>query len=95
MQAFTFFRAHGTAAVTHLTFGSNANVSVDRCLRAQVDGLLNADISQGVFSKDRTSVKVGSHEAAEARQSLVCKTKTKELRIQLDKTILTNLIYND
>lgn len=72
---------HGAAAVTHLTFGSNAYVSVDRCLRPQVDGLLDADISQGVFSKDRTSIKVGSHEATEARQSLVCKTKRKELRI--------------
>lgn len=61
----------GAAAVTHLTFGSNAYVSVDRCLRPQVDGLLDADISQGVFSKDRTSIKVGSHEAAEARQRLV------------------------
>lgn len=68
-------RVRGAAAVTHLTFGSNAYVSVDRCLGPQVDGLLDADISQGVFSKDRTSIKVGSHEAAEARECLVCETK--------------------
>lgn len=66
-------------AVTHLTFGSNAYVSVDRCIRPQVDGLLDADISQGVFSKDRTSIKVGSHEAAEARQSLSLKYKQKRV----------------
>lgn len=54
-----------------LTFGSNAYVSVDRRVRTQVDGLLNADISQGVFSKDRTSIKVGSHEATEPRESLL------------------------
>lgn len=68
-------RVRGAAAVTHLTFGSNAYVSVDGCLGPQVDGLLDADISQGIFSKDRTSIKVGSHEAAEARECLVCKTK--------------------
>lgn len=62
---------HGAAAVTHLTFGSNAYVSGDGCLGAQMDGLLNADIRQGIFSKDRTSVKVGSHEATETRQSLL------------------------
>lgn len=61
----------GAAAVTHLTFGSDAYVSGDRCLGPQVDGLLDADISQGILSKDRTSVKVGSHEAAEARQGLI------------------------
>lgn len=63
-------RVRGAAAVTHLTLGSDAYVSVDRCLGPQVDGLLDADISEGVFSKDRTGIKVGSHEAAEARQSL-------------------------
>lgn len=68
---FRCIRVRSVTAVTHLTFGSNAYVSVDRCLRPQVDGLLDADISQGIFSKDRTSIKVGSHEAAEARQSLV------------------------
>lgn len=62
-------------ALTHLTFGSNAYVSVDRRLRAQVDGFLNADVSQGVFSKDRTCIKVGSHEATEARQCLFDKTE--------------------
>lgn len=72
---FRCIRVRGVTAVTHLTFGSDAYVSVDRCLRPQVDGLLNADISQGIFSKDRTSIKVGSHEAAEAGQSLVCKNK--------------------
>lgn len=56
--------------MTHLTLGSDAYVSVDRCLGPQVDGLLDADISEGVFSKDRSGIKVGSHEAAEARQSL-------------------------
>ena len=70
--------SRGAAAVTHLTFGSDAYVSVDRCVRPQVDGLLDADISQGVFSKDRTSVQVGSHEAAEARQSLVRKKNKKK-----------------
>lgn len=64
-------RVHGAVAVTHLTFGSDAYVSGDGRLGAQVDGLLDADISQGIFSKDRTSVKVGSHEATEARQSLM------------------------
>lgn len=38
-------RLCGVAALTHLTFGSNAYVSIDRRLGAQVDGLLNADIS--------------------------------------------------
>lgn len=38
-------RIRGAAAVTHLTFGSNAYVSVDRCVGPQVDGLLDADIS--------------------------------------------------
>lgn len=46
-------------------------MSVDRRVGPQVDWLLDADISESVLSKDRTSVKVGSHEAAEARQSLV------------------------
>lgn len=89
--------SHGAAAVTHLTFGSNAYVSVDRCVRPQVDGLLDADISQGVFSKDRTSVEVGSHEAAEARQCLVCKTRRrKELRIlHNNNTGLTHLVTHD
>lgn len=87
--------SHGAAAVTHLTFGSNAYVSVDRCLRPQVDGLLDADISEGVFSKDRTSIKVGSHEAAEARQSLVCKTKKKgvENRVQQHSVDGLDLIW--
>lgn len=67
--------------MTHLTFGPNADVSVDRCVRPQVDGLLDADISQGVFSKDRTSIKVGSHEAAEARECLFYKTEGRELRM--------------
>lgn len=56
--------------MTHLTLGSDAYVSVDRCIGPQVDGLLDADISEGVFSKDRTGIKVGSHEAAEPGQSL-------------------------
>lgn len=64
------------SAVTHLTFGSDAYVSCDGRLGAQVDGLLDADVGQGVFSKDRTSVKVGSHEAAEARQSLMVEERT-------------------
>lgn len=59
------------AVETHLAFGSDAYVSVDRRVGPQVDWLLDADISESVLSKDRTSVKVGSHEAAEARQSLV------------------------
>lgn len=67
---------HGAAAVTHLTFGSDAYVSGDGSLGAQMDGLLNADISQGIFSKDRTSVKVGSHEATETRQSLMTRKTT-------------------
>lgn len=62
--------------MTHLTFGSNAYVSCDGRLGAQVDGLLDADVSQGVFSKDRTSVKVGSHKATEARQSLMMEERT-------------------
>lgn len=62
--------------MTHLTFGSDAYVSGDGRLGAQVDGLLDADISQGIFSKDRTSVKVGSHKAAEARQSLITEERT-------------------
>lgn len=66
----------GAAAVTHLTFGSDAYVSCDGRLGAQVDGLLDADISQGVFSEDRASVKVGSHKAAEARQSLMREERT-------------------
>lgn len=78
-QGFFSYTVDGTAAVTHLTFGSNAYVSADRCLWAQVDGLLNADISQGIFAKDRTSIKVGRHEAAEARQSLVCQRKARNL----------------
>lgn len=61
---------------THLTFGSDAYVTCDRRLGAQVDGLLDADVSQRVFSKDRTSVKVGSHKAAEARQSLMMEGRT-------------------
>lgn len=56
-------------------------MSVDRCLGPQVDRLLDADISEGIFAKDRTSIKVGSHEAAEARQSLVCETKREKLRL--------------
>lgn len=67
---------HGAAAVTHLTFGSDAYVSSDGCLGAQMDGLLDTDISQGIFSKDRTSVKVGSHEATETRQSLMIEETT-------------------
>lgn len=59
------------AVETHLAFGSNAYVSVDRRVGPQVDWLLDADISESILSKDRTSVKVGSHEAAEAGQSLV------------------------
>lgn len=70
------------AAATHLTFSSNAYVSVDRCLGPQVDGLLNADISQGIFSKDRTGIKVGSHETAEARQCLVVSQKRKMKRVK-------------
>jgi len=66
-----FIRGNCAAAVTHLTFGSDAYVSVDGGVRPQVDWLLDADIGQGVFSEDRTSIKVGSHEAAEARESLV------------------------
>lgn len=66
----------GAAAVTHLTFGSDAYVSGDGCLGAQMDGLLDADISQGIFSKDRTSIKVGSHEATETRQSLMIEETT-------------------
>lgn len=60
-----------SAAGTHLTFCSNAYVTIDRCVRPQVEGLLNADVGQGVFSKDRTSIKVGSHEATETRQCLL------------------------
>lgn len=71
-----FLRVHGVAAVTHLTFGSDAYVSVDRCIGPQVERLLDADISQRVFSKDRTSVKVGGHEATEARQCLVYERRT-------------------
>lgn len=56
---------------THLAFGSDAYVSVDRGVGPQVDWLLDADVSERVLSKDGTSVKVGSHEAAETRQSLV------------------------
>lgn len=67
---------HGAAAVTHLTFGSDAYVSSDGCLGAQMYGLLDTDISQGIFSKDRTSVKVGSHEATETRQSLMIEETT-------------------
>lgn len=67
---------HGAAAVTHLTLGSDAYVSCDGRLGAQVDGLLDADVSQGVFSEDRTGVKVGSHKAAEARQSLTVGERT-------------------
>lgn len=62
---------HGAAAVTHLTFGSDAYVSSDGCFGAQMDGLLDADISQGIFSKDRTGVKVGCHEATKTRESLM------------------------
>lgn len=67
---------HGAAALTHLTFGSDAYVTCDGRLGAQVDGLLDADVSQGVLSKDRPSVKVGSHKAAEARQSLMMEGRT-------------------
>lgn len=66
----------GAAAGTHLTFGSDAYVTCDGRLGAQVDGLLDADVSQGVFSKDGTGVKVGSHKAAEARQSLMMEERT-------------------
>lgn len=68
--------------MTHLTFGSNAYVAADRSLGPQVDGLLDADISQGVFSKDRTSIKVGSHEATEARERLDVKDKQEETLLQ-------------
>lgn len=68
--------SQGAAAGTHLTFGSDAYVTCDGRLGAQVDGLLDADVSQGVFSKDRTGVKVGSHKAAEARQSLMMEERT-------------------
>lgn len=71
--------------VTHLTLGSNAYVSVDRCIRAQVDGLLNADICQGIFSKDGASIKVGGHESTEARKGLVYRTKVREI-IKMDLT---------
>lgn len=54
-----------------LAFGSDAYVSIDGRIRPQVDWLLDADIGESVLSEDRTSVKVGSHEAAEARQSLL------------------------
>lgn len=70
------YRVAFPAAVTHLTLGSDAYVSCDGRLGAQVDGLLDADVSQGVFSKDRTGVKVGGHEAAEAGQSLTMGERT-------------------
>lgn len=59
------------AGETHLAFGSDAYVSIDRRVGPQVDWLLDADISEGILSEDGTSVKVGSHEAAETGQSLV------------------------
>lgn len=67
--------------MTHLTFGSDAYVSGDGRLGAQVDGLLDADISQGIFSKDRTSVKVGGHEAAETRQSLTIEERSVDISL--------------
>lgn len=49
-------------------------MSVDRGIRTQVDGLLNADVGQGVFTEDGAGIQVGSHEATEARKCLVVRT---------------------
>lgn len=67
-----------TAAVTHLTFGPNAYVSGDRCVRPQVNGLLDADISQGIFPKDGASIQVGGHEATKTRECLIYFRKQKK-----------------
>lgn len=67
-----------TAAVTHLTFGPNAYVSGDRCLGPQVNGLLDADVSQGIFPKDGASIQVGGHEATETRECLIYFRKQKK-----------------
>lgn len=69
MSCFSKFHFHQSAA-THLTFGSDAYVSGDRRIRPKVDGLLDADVSQSVFSEDGASIEVGGHEATEARERL-------------------------
>lgn len=72
-------------AVTHLAFSPDAYVAIDRCVRPQVNGLLNAHVGQRIFSEDGPGIQVGSHEATEARQCLDYKTKRRE-RINKDVT---------
>lgn len=55
---------------THLTLGSNPDVTLNRGILAQVAWLLDAQIGQHVLPEDWPGVQVGRHEAAAAWYSL-------------------------
>ena len=57
--------------VAYLALGPDSDVSVDWCIWAQVDRLLNAYVCQSILTKYGAGIQVGSHEATDARQSLI------------------------
>lgn len=54
---------------THLTFSSNTNMTCNRCIWL-VEWLFYAQICKSIFTKDRASIHVGSHEATLTRKGL-------------------------
>lgn len=56
-----------------LALGTDPDVAVDWGIRTYVDGLLNADVCKGIFTKYRAGVQVCCHKATEARKSLMQK----------------------
>lgn len=58
----------------NLALGSDSDVSVDRCIWTQVDGLLNAHVCQSILTKYGAGIQISSHEATYTRQGLIqCK----------------------
>jgi hypothetical protein len=56
--------------VAHLALGSDPNVTLHWSVRWAHHGLLNAQVSQCIFTKDGACVKIGSHETTFPRKSL-------------------------
>ena len=74
------FDDKGRTRRSYLAFGSDADVSGDGRVGSQVDGLLYADIGQGVLSEDGASIQVSRHEATEARKGLQVQEGKKNVR---------------
>lgn len=51
-----------TFGVSYLALGSDSHMALDRGIFTQVEGLLDAEVSQNIFSKNGSGVHVGSHE---------------------------------